>query len=256
MLNYAPIDTYCRMLQTLNELSAQQVSGCLPDEMLGKIAAAGASLLPVSICSIWRREAAPAPGLLRLEAVCGGGRGRTLSPVVKLSESISQQVLENERPLVISDLTALPPSAEGIMAGGFGLNALVCVPVFINGQHPGGVLIGFAEDGHAFSDLEALLAEALARQIGVVWHMEALQGQTQRMKTELETRKRVDRAKEILVDQRRMTAEEAYGWIRKRSMDTRRSMREVAETIILAEETGHYSSIPHALDLFSKLPRK
>ncbi|NCC94627.1 MAG: ANTAR domain-containing protein, partial [Opitutae bacterium] len=65
---------------------------------------------------------------------------------------------------------------------------------------------------------------------------------------ELETRKRVERAKEILMRQRSMSGDEAYRWIQKRSMDSRKSMREVAEAVLLSEDLGYYSSIPHALD--------
>ncbi len=53
---------------------------------------------------------------------------------------------------------------------------------------------------------------------------------------ELETRKLVERAKEVLMLRRNKTGEEAYSWIRKRSMDTRKSMRCVAEAILLSEE--------------------
>ena len=103
---------------------------------------------------------------------------------------------------------------------------------------------------------EIQVAEALALQAGMVWHLAGIRGEAARLKEELQTRKRVDRAKEVLMDQRDLTAEEAYRWIQKRSMDTRRSMRAVAETIIMSETTGHYTSIPHALDLLNKPPRK
>jgi AmiR/NasT family two-component response regulator len=33
-----------------------------------------------------------------------------------------------------------------------------------------------------------------------------------------------------------MTGEQAYRWIQKRSMDSRKSMREVAEAVLLSEE--------------------
>ncbi len=56
------------------------------------------------------------------------------------------------------------------------------------------------------------------------------------------------------MDRRGMSAEDAFRWIQKRSMDTRRSMRGVAETTILSEEAGHYTSIPHALDFSAKHP--
>ncbi len=53
----------------------------------------------------------------------------------------------------------------------------------------------------------------------------------------LETRKVVDRAKGILMDQQGMTEAEAFRKIQKTSMNTRKPMKEVAEAIILAQET-------------------
>ena len=53
---------------------------------------------------------------------------------------------------------------------------------------------------------------------------------------ELETRKTVDRAKEILIKRRGMEVDEAYRWIQKRSMDSRKSIRNIAEAILLSEE--------------------
>ena len=53
---------------------------------------------------------------------------------------------------------------------------------------------------------------------------------------ELETRKRIERAKGILMEEEGLTEEEAYLKIRKYSMDRRKTMREVAEAIILASD--------------------
>ena len=53
---------------------------------------------------------------------------------------------------------------------------------------------------------------------------------------ELETRKLVERAKEILMRRRGLDGEEAFRWIQKRSMTTRKSKRIVAEAILLSEE--------------------
>jgi GAF domain-containing protein len=257
MLNNALSDTYSRMLQVLNDLSCAQVSGILPAEMLQKIVAAGASLLPVAVCSLWRRAAAPRGAILNLEAMQGGCGGRTFPSRLDLSTAASRNVLESGHLQLFPNLAEMPRSAEGAMARQRRLVSMIAAPTWADGCEPDGVLLAFTDcPCHALSDLERQVTHALARQVGIVRHMEALQRQTRRMAAELETRKRVDRAKEILMDQRRMSAEDAYRWIRKRSMDSRRSMREVAETVIQSEKTGHYSSIPHALDLFGGSGRK
>ncbi len=52
----------------------------------------------------------------------------------------------------------------------------------------------------------------------------------------LETRKIVDRAKGLLMDQQGLTEAEAFRKIQKMSMNTRKPMKEIAEAIILAHE--------------------
>ena len=52
----------------------------------------------------------------------------------------------------------------------------------------------------------------------------------------LETRKLVERAKGVLMDRHGLKEDEAFRRIQKLSMDTRKSMREVAEAILLARQ--------------------
>lgn len=245
-----------RVLLTLNALGRELVSNSNTKDMARKIVAAGIALLPLSVCCLWRRDAARSPDTLRLEMVRGTDRRRPFPGYLSLAGSLGGRALETGRCQVVVDLARGPASAEKTMASQRGLVSLLCAPVLSAGHTPDGVLQWFTGVPHAFSALEIQVAEALALQAGIVWHMAGMRAEAARLKEELQTRKLVDRAKEILMEQRHLTAEEAYRWIQKRSMDTRRSMRAVAETIILSETTGHYTSIPHALDLLNKPPRK
>jgi two-component system, response regulator PdtaR len=62
----------------------------------------------------------------------------------------------------------------------------------------------------------------------------ALEKEVDNLAEALETRKKVERAKGILMDQHDLTESEAFRKIQKMSMNTRRPMKEVAEAIILA----------------------
>ena len=66
----------------------------------------------------------------------------------------------------------------------------------------------------------------------------ALKKEVGNLKLALETRKLVDRAKGILMDQYKMSEAEAFRKIQKMSMDTRKPMKEVAEAIIIAYEAS------------------
>ena len=216
------------------------------------ILAGAFALLPLAVCSLWRNDRRPAADLLRLEAERGTNGSPSFPRTLKLPGSISHRAMVTRDIQVIPDLTSEAVAAERTIASQRSLISLLCVPVAAEGPDPSGVLHFYTGVRHSFSAIEIHVADALARQVGIVWHMAVLKDETRRAKAALATRKRVDRAKEILMDQRGMSAEEAYRWIQKRSMDSRRSMREVAETIILSVETGHYTSIPHALDLLGK----
>ena len=58
---------------------------------------------------------------------------------------------------------------------------------------------------------------------------------TKVVQEELEARKLVERAKGILMREQGMAEEEAFRKIQKQSMDLRKSMRDIAEAIILIE---------------------
>ncbi len=63
-----------------------------------------------------------------------------------------------------------------------------------------------------------------------------MEREIENLKTTLETRKLVDKAKGILMQQLNISESEAYKRIRKKSMDKCKSMKEVAEGIIIAYE--------------------
>jgi response regulator NasT len=84
------------------------------------------------------------------------------------------------------------------------------------------------------SDLAPAIEVALAR----FSELRALEREVGDLKDALETRKLVDRAKGILMDGQGLTEAQAFRRIQTMSMNTRKSMRQVAEAIILANEAA------------------
>lgn len=82
------------------------------------------------------------------------------------------------------------------------------------------------------SDLAAAIEVALAR----FNELKMLEKEVGDLKQALETRKLVDRAKGILMDVQGLTEAEAFRKIQKMSMNNRKSMRTVADAIILAHQ--------------------
>ncbi len=82
------------------------------------------------------------------------------------------------------------------------------------------------------SELVPAIEVALAR----FSEFRLMQQQVGDLKDTLETRKLVDRAKGLLMDTQGLTEAEAFRKIQKMSMNTRKSMREIAEAILLTHQ--------------------
>jgi AmiR/NasT family two-component response regulator len=109
------------------------------------------------------------------------------------------------------------------------------VPLDIKNK-PIGVINCYASKPHKFTDTEIKILTAVANQAAVAIKNAELITKTKIIQEELEARKLIERAKDILMKESGLSGEEAFRKIQKQSMNTRRTMREIAEAIILAKE--------------------
>ena len=79
------------------------------------------------------------------------------------------------------------------------------------------------------------LIPAVEVALGRFREMQALADQNTTLEEQLETRKVVDRAKGILMDDHGMSEGDAFSWIQKRAMQDRATMRAVAEQVIAGD---------------------
>ena len=91
-------------------------------------------------------------------------------------------------------------------------------------------VVGYLVKPFRETDLAPVIELALAR----FAEFRALQDEVGNLTEALETRKKVEKAKGILMDTQGMTEADAFRKIQKMSMNTRKPMKEVAEAIILA----------------------
>ncbi len=84
------------------------------------------------------------------------------------------------------------------------------------------------------SDLKPAIEIALSR----FHEFREMESQVKTLEDQLATRKVVEKAKGVLMTKFSLTEQEAFRRIQKLSMNNRKSMREVAEAILLAEELG------------------
>lgn len=93
-------------------------------------------------------------------------------------------------------------------------------------------VVGYLVKPFQEADLAPAIEVALAR----FQEFRALEKEVDSLKDQLETRKLVDRAKGILMDTQGLTEAAAFRRIQKMSMNTRKSMKEIAQAIILTYE--------------------
>ncbi len=79
------------------------------------------------------------------------------------------------------------------------------------------------------------LIPAVEVALGRFREMQALFDQNSTLEEQLETRKIVDRAKGVLMDDHGLSESDAFSWIQKRAMSERATMRRVAEQVIAGE---------------------
>lgn len=106
----------------------------------------------------------------------------------------------------------------------------------IEGAKEAGV-VGYIVKPFRESELVPAIEVALAR----FREFKALEKELADTRNILETRKIVERAKGVLMDTQGLKEAEAFRKIQKLSMNTRKSMREVAEAILLANQVGKES---------------
>ena len=114
-------------------------------------------------------------------------------------------------------------------------------PVLLLTAYSQSDLIDRAKEAGVFGYLvkpfkEADLLPAIEVAISRYREMLALEKELDNVTDQLETRKIVDRAKGILMDKRGMREQEAFRWIQIQSMNTRKTMREIAEAVILTQD--------------------
>jgi len=76
------------------------------------------------------------------------------------------------------------------------------------------------------------LVPAIEMAVSRFAELSMLEAEVADLSERLETRKAVDRAKNVLQEQLKLTEPEAFRWIQKTAMDLRLSMRQVAEGVI------------------------
>lgn len=229
-------ETYDKYIKAITDISRAITSDLYLEDILKLIVMVTAKVTEAEVCSLWMIEENKNGKTLRLKTTQAIEHEYVKDRTLNMDEGIVGYVATNNKPLITKNVLEEPRFKEKEMAKKLGLVSMVSVPMQVQDDNVIGVINCFTTTPHEFTEAEINLITAVANQAAVAIFNTKLMFDAQVIREELETRKLVEKAKEILMTRRKMTGEDAFKWIRKRSMDSRKSMRSIAEALILSEE--------------------
>ena len=229
-------ETYDKYIKAITDISQAITSDQYLEDILKLIVMVTAKVTGVEICSLWLIDESQSPKQIRLKATQAIDPEYVKDRSLTMEEGVVGFVATHNQPLMIKNVLKEPRFKEKEMARKLGLVSMLGVPLQVKDEKVIGVLNCFTAEPHDFSETEINLIKAVANQAAVASLNTDLMVKTKVIQEGLETRKLVERAKEVLMRRRKMKADEAHRWIQKRSMDSRKSMRSVAEAVLLSEE--------------------
>ena len=219
-------------LKAVTEISRAITSDLYLEDILKLIVAVTAEVTNSKICSLMLADEEKKELVIR--ATQSISEAYNKKPNVKIGEGIAGKVARDNRPIVVLDVRKDPNYLNRDVAKKEGIVSLLSVPMNVKGKIVG-VLNTYTPKLHEFSQKEIDTIISVANQAAVAIENAKLLVKTKIVEEELAERKIVERAKAILIKEYNLSEEEAYKKIQKRSMDSRKTMKEVAEAILLAK---------------------
>jgi signal transduction protein with GAF and PtsI domain len=229
------ISYYEEQIEALSKISKAITSDLYLEDILRLIVTVTAEVMHSKICSLMLIDENSRELVVRATQSVSEEYNR--KPNIKLGEGIAGKVALENRPMSVLDVKKDPRYINTLMAEKEGLCSLLSVPLSVKGRVIG-VINCYTSTPRRFTDTEIAVLTTVANEAAIAIEQTELMVKTKIIQEELESRKLIERAKDILMRRMKLTGEEAFHKIQRDSMNTRKSMREIAETIILANEIG------------------
>jgi len=224
---------YVKQIEAISKVANLLTSGMYLEELLRLVVQVTAEIMNSKISSLMLFD--PDKKELVVKATQSISEAYNKKPNIRLGEGIAGAVAQDNKPICILDIKGDARYLNQDVAKKEGLCSLACVPLAVKGRVIG-VLNCYTSKKHKFSNHELDLLTALANQAAIAIENAELDLRARSAEEALTIRKLVERAKDILSQEADVPPAEAYRLIQKQSMDMRKSMREVAEAIILAKD--------------------
>lgn len=220
-------------LETLSQVTAAVVSSRYLDEILQLIVTVTAELMGSKICSLMLLDDQQQALVIKAtQALSAAYRNK---PPIQVGESISGLVVRERRPIAVRDVTRDERYRYPEIAKREGLKSLLSVPMTVRDRIVG-VINCYTVKEHRFSRDEIQILSTIANQAAVAIERTHLIEEAMTAREALETRKIVEQAKGLLMAEAGLTEEQAFRLLQKQSMEKRKSMREIAEAVLMVRD--------------------
>ena len=220
-------------IMAISEISRAITSELYLDDVLKLIVTVTAQTTGSKLCSLMLLE--EKTKTLHIRATQSVSEVYIKKSPLKIGEGIAGRVVQTKKPIAIYDVQKQKEYKYKDVAKKERIASLLCVPLCVKGRAIG-VINLYSSKPHKFSNAETELLTTVANQAAMVIENTELMVKTKVIQEELETRKLIEKAKGMLMKERNIGEEEAYRSMQKFSMDSRKSMRQVAEAIITSHE--------------------
>ncbi|MDP3732071.1 MAG: GAF domain-containing protein [Candidatus Omnitrophota bacterium] len=224
---------YLKQIEALSKVANLITSGLYLEELLRLIVHVTAEIMNSKVSSLMLLD--PDKKELVVRATQSISEAYNKKSDIKLGEGIAGLVAQHNKPIFVLDVKKDSRYLNQDIAKKERLCSLASVPLAVKGRVIG-VLNCYTSKKHKFTKPELDVLTALANQAAVAIENAELSLRARSAEEALLTRKLIERAKDILSQEANILPSEAYRLIQKQSMDKRKSMREIAEAIILAKE--------------------
>ncbi|TKB75725.1 MAG: GAF domain-containing protein [Nitrospira sp.] len=220
-------------VETLSQVSETVASNRLIKDVLELLVTMTAQMMSSKICSIMLLD--EASGELRIAATQSLSEQYRRKPNLKVGQSVIGRAVKDRRPIIVLDVSTERDYMYPDMAKKEGLCSLLSVPMMVRDKALG-VINSYTSTPHVFTGEEVKLLQVIANQAAIAIEHTTLIEKSHEMQEALAVRKLMERAKGYLMRSKKLTEEEAFKLIQRQSMDFRKSMREIAEAVLLAGE--------------------
>jgi signal transduction protein with GAF and PtsI domain len=220
-------------LSTVSQIGQIVASGRYLDEMLQLIVNMISQTMSARVCSIMLVD--QKKNELVLKAAECSSQEYWKRPNLKIGKSLISRVVKEGKPLMVKDVTREKGYRYPELAKREGVRSLVSMPMIAK-EKVIGVINVYSDAERVFSEDDMRVLTTVCDQAALAIENTNLATEVQKSEEALIARKVVERARSILQRQLNLSEEDAYQRIRQQSMKSRRTMREIAEAVILSSE--------------------